>query len=245
MFLLSFSLLVFVGGCSSRGHDPNNPDSAFIVARQSYDDKDYELAINKLGGFRSRFPYSKLATTAELLIADSYFALGRYAESLVAYQRFSHLHPKHPKRAYALFQVGQSHWVEAPEEIDREQDYTRKAVAAWQTLIATYPRSTEAEKARKLVEEGERRMAGSFAFIADFYCAQKIYHACAFRHIKLAEAFARFQELAASSRHKAADALGKVLARKKNAPQKNTNIYLKNYTVAELSAYIATLRQKK
>ena len=244
MFLLAFSLFVFVGGCSSRGQDPDNPDSAFIVARESYDDKDYELAITKLGGFRSRFPYSKLATSAELLIADSYFALGRYTEALVAYQRFSHLHPNHLQRAYALFQVGQSYWVEAPDEVDREQNYTRKAVAAWRALITAYPHSSEAKRARQLVEEGERRMAGSFAFIADFYCAQKIYHACAFRHIKLAETFAQFQDLATPSRRKAADALERVLVRKESVPHKNTNIYLKNYTAAELRAYIATLRQK-
>ena len=116
-----------------------------------------------------------------------------------------------------MFQIGQSHWIEAPTEVDREQNYTYQALAAWRELLTAYPASAEAEQAQRLVgEEGERRIAGSFIFIADFYCAQGIYHSCAWRHIELAKKWARFADLAAASRHKAADAIEKLLAQKKN-----------------------------
>ena len=241
LYLLIFSFVI--GGCFAKNFDPANPDTAFAAARESFDGGDYELAITRLGSFKSRFPYSKLAAEAELLIADALYALARYPEALLAYQRFVRLRPRHLRRAYAMFQVGQSHWVEAPTEVDREQNYTHQALAAWRDLLATYPTSAEAKQAQQLIEQGERRIAGSFIFIADFYCARGIYHSCAWRHIELAKQWARFADLAAASRRKAADALEKVLAQKKTSPADSSNVLLKNYSHAELIALITELRQ--
>ena len=239
--LLTTMLIV---GCFAKGADPNDAQQSFVVAKQAFDDGDHELAIAKLGAFRARFPYNKQATEAELLIADATYELGHYPEALVAYQRFARLHPRHPRRAYALFRVGQSHWVQAPTEIDREQNYTSKALVAWQKLIAAYPTTAEANKARQLLDEGERRVAGSFAFIADFYCAQKVYHACAYRHIKLAQTYARFRDIAKGSYHKAAEALEQVLQIKRKQPQANSNLYLRSYSSQQLALYIKKLRAK-
>ena len=239
--LVSATLIV---GCFAKGADPNNAQQVFVVAKQTFDDRDYELAITKLGAFRARFPYNKQATEAELLIADANYELGHYPEALIAYQRFTRLHPRHPRRAYALFRVGQSHWVQAPTEIDREQNYTSKALVAWRRLIADYPATDEANEARQLLAKGERRVAGSFAFIADFYCAQKVYHACAYRHIKLAQTYARFHDIAKDSYNKAAEALEQVLQIKKKQPQANSNLYLRGYSSQQLALYIKELRAK-
>ena len=241
LFLLIFSFVI--SGCTAKSFDPSNPEATFAAARESYDNRDYEVAIARFGGFKSRFPYNRLAAEAELLSADALYALARYPEALLAYQRFVRLRPRHPRRAYAMFQVGQCHWIEAPTEVDREQNYTYQALAAWRELLAAYPASAEAEQAQQLIEQGERRLAGSFIFIADFYCAQGIYHSCAWRHIELAKKWARFTDLATASRRKAAAALEKVLAEKKNTPSSKNNLFFKNYHTADLEALIATLRQ--
>ena len=237
-------LLIFCfvwGGCFAKSFNPADPDASFAAARGSFDSGDYELAITRLGSFTSRFPYNNLTAEAELLIADALYALSRYPEALLAYQRFVRLRPRHPRRAYAMFQIGQAHWVEAPDAVDREQNYTYQALAAWRELLAAYPASAEAEKAQQLIEQGERRIAGSFIFIADFYCAQGIYHSCAWRHIELAKQWARFADLAAASRRKAADALEKVLAQKNTAP--NAHVLIKNYSREQLIALIGELRK--
>ncbi len=241
LFLLIFYLTV--SGCFAKNGDPHNPEAAFAAARESFEGQDYELAIARLGSFKSRYPYNKLAAEAELLIADAFYALARYPEALLAYQRFVRLRPRHPRRAYAMFQIGQAHWVEAPTEVDREQNYTYQALAAWRALLAAYPRSAEARQAQQLIEQGERRIAGSFISIANFYCAQGVYHSCAWRHLELAKKWARFADLAMSSRRKAADALEKVLAQKESSPDDNSNVLLKNYSRAELVALIAALRE--
>ena len=241
LFLLIFSFVI--SGCFAKSFDPANPEVSFAAARESFAERDYELAITRLGSFKSRFPYSKLTAEAELLIADALYALARYPEALLAYQRFVRLRPRHRRRPYAMFQIGQSHWIEAPAAVDREQNYTYQALAAWRDLLTAYPASAEAEKAQQLIEQGERRIASSFIFIADFYCAQGIYHSCAWRHIELAKQWTRFADLATASRHKAAAALEKVLAQKKTSPSDSPNVLLKNYSRAELSTLITELRQ--
>ena len=94
LFLLIFSFVI--GGCFAKSFDPTDPDASFVAARESFDAGDHELAITRLGSFKSRFPYSKLAAEAELLIADALYALARYPEALLAYQRFVRLRPPPP-----------------------------------------------------------------------------------------------------------------------------------------------------
>src|SRR5690606_40263897 len=66
----------------------------------------------------------------------SHYELGQFTEAALAYEQFVKLHPKHPQVDYSLFRVGESYWQDSPEEIDREQEYTLKAIDEWQKLIA-------------------------------------------------------------------------------------------------------------
>src|SRR4051812_28292124 len=85
---------LFLTGCAEKEFDPNNPEKSYGIAKEPYDDENYEIALQKLGEFKSRFPYSKFAAEAELLIANSQFELGHYTEAALAYEQFVKLHPK-------------------------------------------------------------------------------------------------------------------------------------------------------
>ncbi len=132
-------LLVFIGifnvlltACTEKEFDPNDPAKSYGIAKEPYDDENYEIALTKLGEFKSRFPYSKYATEAELLIANSHYELSQYTEAALAYAQFVKLHPRHPQVDYAMFRIGESYWQDSPEEVDREQEYTLKAIEEWQ-----------------------------------------------------------------------------------------------------------------
>src|SRR6185312_11564391 len=154
---LLFLLLLagFLTSCAEKEFDPNNPEKSYSIAKEPYDDGNYEIALTKLGEFKSRFPYSKYATEAELLIANSQFELGHYTEAALAYEQFVKLHPRHPKADFAEFRVGESYWQDAPEEIDREQDYTLKAIKEWGKLLEKMPDSPYAKKAKELIAKGK------------------------------------------------------------------------------------------
>jgi outer membrane protein assembly factor BamD len=236
-------MAVMFWGCAEKEFDPNDPEKSYGIAKEPFDDENYEIALTRLGEFKSRFPYSKFAVEAELLIADSHFELGQYTEAAAAYEQFAKLHPKHPKLDYALFRVGESYWKDAPEEIDREQDYTQKAVTEWEKLIARMPESAYAKKAKELVGGGKRRIAESIAFIYAFYCKQDIYHACAYRAIQLADEYPEFPDLRITALEKAIMALRQVADAKDQDPKSDKNLYFKTMSAKEIRGRAKTLEK--
>ncbi len=235
---------IFLWGCAEKEFDPSDPEKSYGIAKEPYDDESYEFALTKLGEFKARFPYSKYAIEAELLIANSHFELGQYAEAAVAYEQFVKLHPKHPKVDYALFRVGESYWQDAPDDIDREQDYTLKAIAEWEKLIAKDPNSSYSKTARDLVKQGKRRVAESNAFIVRFYCKQELYHACAYRAIQLADEYGEFKDLMVEALEHAIEALEVVAENKRKDPTSDKNLYFKTMTADEIKGRAADFRNK-
>lgn len=241
--IFCFFLIIAVA-CTEERFDPNDPQKSFLLAREPYDDKSYEIALQKLGEFKTRFPYSQYATEAELLMANSHFELGQYIEAAAAYESFVKLHPKHPEVDYAQFRIGESHWQEAPEEIDREQDYTKLAVSSWQKLLKEKPKSKYAGEAAEKLKQGQQRLAESDEFISKFYCKLEIYHACASRSLKLAEDFKQFPKIRKDALNRAAKAFEKMAEIKEQDPESDKNIYFKTMTAQEIRAKAVALRSE-
>ena len=221
-----------------------NPVEAYKSSKEAYDDGDYEIALTTLGEFKSRFPYSQYAVEAELLIANSHYELEHYEEAAVAYSQFVKLHPRHAKLDFAMYRVGESYWMLSPEAIDREQEFTRKAIDEWQKLIDRLPNSKYSKQARALVLKGKRRVADSSEFVAAFYCKQEIYSACAFRYISLAREFPEFKDMRKGALSKAGDALIIISKVKKEDPKSDKNIYFSTLDSQQIVALAKKLKNE-
>lgn len=233
---LAMALLVctVIGGCSEKDFDPNNAEKSYAIAKEPYDHEYYEHAITRLGEFKTRFPYSRFAVEAELLIANSHYELGQYPEAAAAYSLFAKLHPSHPKVDFAIYREGLSFWEDAPKEIDREQEYTSQAIAAWQKLLERYPSSKYTKEVKKLSSQGQRRIAESIAFVGRFYCKLEIYHACAYRYQELAEKYPNFADLRREALKMAAMSFRKLAEQKNLDPKSDKNLYFKTMSSSEL-----------
>ena len=231
LFVISLTLTL---ACVDKDIDPSDPAAAFARAREPYDDELFEPAIQKLSEFKSRFPYSKHAPDAELMVADSQFQLNRFAEAASSYEQFVKLHPRHEKADFAQYRVGESYWSDAPDDIDREQEYTLKAIAEWEKLQSTYPNSDQTKKAQEFLTKGKRRVAEHSDFIAKFYCKQEIYHACAYRYLELAEQYPQFKDLLKKAYGKAAEAFSNLAEGKSKDQESDANLYYKSYSSSEL-----------
>lgn len=243
--LAFFLILGFLTvSCVEKETDPNDPQAAFLKAREPYDDELYEIATQKLGEFKSRFPYSKHTPDAELMIADSHFQLRQFAEAAAAYELFVRLHPRHEKASFAQFRVGESYWSESSDSIDREQDSTLKAISEWEKLLSNYPKSEELDKTKGLLEQGRRRVAEHLNFIASFYCKQEIYHACAYRFLQLIEKYPQFQDLIKNAYEKAALAFEKMSKLKGKDEQSDANLYFKEFNAEQLKKRAEELSAK-
>ena len=247
MWIKRITCLFYLGlalSCSEKQFDPDNPSKSYALAKEPYDNENYEIALTKLGEFKSRFPYSKFATDAEILIANSYYELGQYAEATASYKQFIKLHPKHPKTAFAQYRIGESYWADAPEEVNREQDLTARAISEWEVLVKSYPKSEYAPKAIELIKKGKRRMAEAEKFIAAFYCKQEIWHACAYRYVTLADtAPIEFKDLIKSSLEEASYAFEK-MADEWDPEDKDKNLYYRKMSKDQLAQQGKALKEK-
>lgn len=178
------------------------------------------------------------------MVADAHYQLSHYSEAASAYEQFIRLHPRHEKAEFAQFRVGESYWAEAPDSIDREQDYTIKAIAEWEKLIKAYPQSPNLSKAQQLLQQGRRRVAEHSEFIAKFYCKQEIYHACAYRYLQLAEQYPQFKDLTKTAYGKAAFAFEEMSKTKLKDEQSDANIYFRTMSSSELKQKADELRKK-
>lgn len=230
--------------CSEKDLDPNDPAKSFAYAREPYDDENWEIALQKLGEFKSRFPYSKYAALAELMLADCHFELDQYEEAASAYSQFVKLHPKHEKAEYAMYRIGESYWVDAPEAIDRDQAFTMRAIEEWEKLLRKYPNGEYSKKASEQITKGQRRIAESYEFVAKFYCKLEIQHACAYRSLLLSEKYPQYPDLYKNSLTMAAKAFDKLADEKAKEPESDKNIYFKTMSAEEIRAKAKELRQK-
>ncbi len=241
--LFQMVIVLFLAACAEKEMS-KNPSEAYKTSKEAYDDGDYEIALTTLGEFKSRFPYSQYAVEAELLIANSQFELEQYEDAAVSYSQFAKLHPRHEKLDFAMYRVGESYWMLSPDDIDREQEFTRKAIDEWQKLIDRLPSSRYSKKAKSLVKQGKRRIADSFEFVAAFYCKQEIYHACAFRYINLAREFPEFKKMRRRSLEKASKALLIISKEKKKDPKSDKNIYFSTLDSKQIVSLSKKLRDE-
>lgn len=96
---LGLALALAAAACG--GDDKGKPVTYQLTAKQNYEkgltelkDENHLEAIKYFSFVKTRFPYSRYATLAELRIADTHLARGRYIEAVDAYRQFIKFHPR-------------------------------------------------------------------------------------------------------------------------------------------------------
>lgn len=173
LLLLIFAL--FVGCSSAEKFDTSTPEGAFKQAESLEKDELYEEAIAKYADVKNKFPYSKLATEAELKIADINYKREAYIEAQSAYQLFKEFHPKHPKSDYVTFRLAMSYFNQLPSTIDRDLSVAEKAILYFDEVLSSYPNSEYAAEAREKRHAALKMLAEKEMYIADFYAKKKMF----------------------------------------------------------------------
>ena len=180
---------IFFAGCSSAPVDENNPVSLLKEAEEEIKSDHYQLAIDKLRMIKNKFPYSSAAIDAQLRIADVYFIQESFVESAASYEAFKDLHPKHEKTAYAMFRIGQSYYKDIPSTLARDLTPAQKAMEAYYSYLAHYPKGPDASEAAKGIAEIRILLADKELSIGDFYFNREFYDSAKPRYKKIIELY--------------------------------------------------------
>ena len=154
------------------------------MAQQLEKDERFEEALIHYQDVKNRFPYSRLAVSAKLRIAEIHFKKENFAKAQGDYQLFRELHPKHKKIDYVTYQIGESIYHQLPSSIDRDLSLAPLAIKQFDTVIQKYPQSTFLEKAKKRRTEIFKKLAQKELYIADFYFRTKAWQQALVRYEK-------------------------------------------------------------
>ncbi|MBC7792287.1 MAG: outer membrane protein assembly factor BamD, partial [Clostridia bacterium] len=146
---------------------------------QAVDDLKNGLYTEALDGFeqiKARFAYSKYAPLADLRIADTYYERDSYIEAIDGYRNFLKYHPTHAEAPYAMYRVGYCYKKQMPQDAwflppsaEKDQATTKLAISAYRDMLARYPSSEYAEKAKEELDACRRHLADHEMYVARFY----------------------------------------------------------------------------
>lgn len=170
LVLLGIVIILGLVGCATGDQKaPDTAETVFDRAKELEKDGRTEEAIIKYQEVKNKFPYSKLATEAELAAADVSFKEESYPEAQVAYQMFRDLHPKHPKTPYVIYRLAMSIYYQIPEAIDRDLMIANSAIATFDELLKQFPDSEHVAEAKEKRLECLKKLAEKELYIANFY----------------------------------------------------------------------------
>lgn len=171
-FLLSLltGLSLLLSACSSTQEiDTNTPEGGFKLAEKYEKDERFEEALAQFGTVKNKFPYSKLATEAELRIAEIHFKREEYIESQNAYQTFKEMHPSYARIDYVTYKLALSFFNQLPGTIDRDLSVAERAILYFDEVVQTYPKSEYVKDAADHKIKALKMLAEKEYYVGNFY----------------------------------------------------------------------------
>ena len=185
---LALAAVLGVGLSVSLGACKNAPDLAldygqtalenYELALGEFEDRDWEEAISYADFVRIRFPFSRFAVEAELLVARSEFEQGNYAISQDSFKQFGRLHPTHHhvRNGWIAYMAAVSAFMNAPDGVgimppyyQRDQTGLRDALGELSYFFDHYTGSEMEPLAVELRNEVNRRLLRHELYVARFY----------------------------------------------------------------------------
>ena len=185
---LALCVLLGVGLGQNLGGCKNAPDLAldygqtalenYELAIGEFEDRDWEEAISYADFVRIRFPFSRFAVEAELLVARSEFEQGNYAISQDSFKQFGRLHPTHHhvRNGWIAYMAAVSAFMNAPDGVgimppyyQRDQTGLRDALGELSYFFDHYTGSNMEPLAVELRNEVNRRLLRHELYVARFY----------------------------------------------------------------------------
>jgi outer membrane protein assembly factor BamD len=146
-------------------------------------------AVKFLEHCRTKYPFSRFATLAELKLADIRMEQERYVEAAEAYGTFARMHPTHERADYAAYREGQALILDGPSDFfllppayERELKTPRDGAAKLEAFLAKWPDSKLRPDAERLLSATRTQLAEHEWYAAGFYAKRRHWAGAAGRY---------------------------------------------------------------
>ena len=184
--LMGIILVSIFNGCAVYNRlfgerEDKRPEELMSEGIRNLERGNFEAAIEAFQNIKDRYPYSKLAITAELKMADALYQDSEFDLAYDAYDEFERLHPKDKNIPFVIYRKGMCYFRQI-KSIDRDQSPTLKAKEVFERLIKRFPRDDYANRARKNIRDCLIYLAEYELYVGHFYYKAKKYEAALGRY---------------------------------------------------------------
>lgn len=188
--LVIFAVLLTACSLSPKKPKELTESEYYDEAKESLDDKNYMIAIDRLTKLESSYPFGHYAEQAQLDMIYAYYMTGDLENVLANAERFIRLHPLHEQVDYAYYMRGLATYemgfafVERyidKDTVERDPVPLRDAFAHFSELLTRFPDSPYTADARARMVYLRERLAEHEMSAARYYMKRHAYMAVASR----------------------------------------------------------------
>lgn len=176
ILILAAMLILFLS-CAGNKPKPNwTAKQYYEYAKKIFDDEDYLEASNQFTVVVLRYPGSNIADSAQYYLAESQFKMKEYLVAASEYEKLINNYNRSPLVPKAQYKMAECYFELSPRAA-LDQEYTHKAIRAFQTFIEDYPTDklrTEADKKLALLRD---KLAKKKYLSAEVYRKMRRYRA--------------------------------------------------------------------
>jgi outer membrane protein assembly factor BamD len=170
-------ILPLLSGCAGKELREEKTAQELAAEGMAQFEKDnFRGSILTFEKLKDWYPFSKLATLAELKIADAYYEISEYESAIASYAEFENLHPRNDAIPYVLYRIGRC-WFDQLDTVDRDQTYAKNALNTFWRLTRQFPGDPYAKRAGEHVDVCIKSLAENEFLVGIFYYKSKHYKA--------------------------------------------------------------------
>lgn len=174
-FLGVVALTLFVGCSSGVVHLENlGPDALFDRGMKELAARHWQNATEAFDRLVIQYPSYARVQEARYRLAEAYFGKKEYVTAANEFSRLASDYPAGPWADDARFRVCESYERLSPA-VELDQQYTQAAIDHCQSLIAYYPNSEFAPKAKEIASRLTEKLAQKLYLAGDFYFRRRAY----------------------------------------------------------------------
>ncbi|MGA1277695.1 MAG: outer membrane protein assembly factor BamD [Candidatus Kapaibacteriota bacterium] len=168
LVLLAFGMLMAsCSGVKTTG-EIMDAETAYNAGVIAFQDENYFEAQRLFDVIRLQFPTTQYADDAQFYLGEISFAKKEYVMAAFNYGMVRRSYPSSPLNKTALYKTAMCYYELSPPA-DRDQDYTKKAIASFSEFQAIFPLDSLYNESGKRINELRNRLAERELITAELY----------------------------------------------------------------------------
>ena len=153
---------------------PESPDTLYVLAKKSFDNKEYEIAENQFTQIIKIYPLSNEAIQSEIMIGFISYIKMDYDSAILNFKKIINKYPSHKDLDYVYYMLAMCNY-EQLQNASLDGAFNEIALKSFSQVINRFPESKYAKDSRQKIILVKSNIAAKHIEIGRFYLNNKKY----------------------------------------------------------------------